>query len=347
MVMSLTVVALVCIPLMALPDRGHLWGLGQVLRRYMPRAMQAQAKARHRVISLMRRARAAGPAGLTQHLLAPVRRVFLRACVSGKGLDDVTVIIALRNRLDHRLRNTLMSLRGQTYRASLITILVVDYGSDLPGAIDQLSSTCRDYNAIYIRVEGSQHWCKSHCLNIGIRRATSKYVLISDVDIMFTQDYIADAVALVRVDTVGVVYSVCRDLQETDALTVLSDHAPLGPQLDELAARTMRRFAEPSYGICLTRRLYFNVLHGYDEAYVGWGAEDADIAKRFRYLGLSEMILTGSSYYLHQWHPKWEGIRALPHLKSLIIANANYLNKTHSIVRNRGQWGVADASVHM
>jgi predicted glycosyltransferase involved in capsule biosynthesis len=198
-----------------------------------------------------------------------------------------------------------------------------------------------------MRIEGPQRWCKSHCLNIGIWRATSKYVLISDVDIMFTQDYIADAVKLLRDNTTGVVYSVCRDLQETDALAVLSDDVPPGPQLDELASRTTRRFVGHSYGICLTRRLYFNLLHGYDEAYVGWGAEDADIAKRFRYLGLNEMILTGSSCYLHQWHPKWEGIKALPHLKSLIIANAQYLDKRHSIVRNRRGWGAADASVHM
>src|SRR6185436_330738 len=44
--------------------------------------------------------------------------------------DDVTVLIAVRNRGDYRLVNALRSIRVQTYPAELVTILVVDYGSE-------------------------------------------------------------------------------------------------------------------------------------------------------------------------------------------------------------------------
>ena len=82
-------------------------------------------------------------------------------------IDDVTVIIPIKNRYDFRLENALKSLRNQDYRQDLIKIIVVDYDGLLE-FINPLKKLCQKFDAKYIRIEERPVWCKSECLNVGI-----------------------------------------------------------------------------------------------------------------------------------------------------------------------------------
>ena len=111
-----------------------------------------------------------------------LRRTVLRHEVS--RTDDVTVLIGARNRANYRLENALRSIRSQTYPADLVRIVVVDYGSEPVGA-SRTASMCARHDAEYLRVDGVEVWSRSRCLNIGIRHANTKFLLVSDVDIVF------------------------------------------------------------------------------------------------------------------------------------------------------------------
>ena len=44
--------------------------------------------------------------------------------------EDITVVIGVKNRFDHRLENAFKSIRSQDYPQKLIKITLVDYDSD-------------------------------------------------------------------------------------------------------------------------------------------------------------------------------------------------------------------------
>lgn len=54
-----------------------------------------------------------------------------------------------------------------------------------------------------------------------------------------------------------------------------------------------------------------HLIRGYDESYELWGGEDDDLFRRLVTLGLERRDLTSDeAFYLHQWHPEYEGIPA-------------------------------------
>jgi hypothetical protein len=92
----------------------------------------------------------------------------------------------------------------------------------------------------------------------------------------------------------------------------------------------------------MTYTVFYKVVRGYDEYYQEWGSEDDDLMRRFMYLGLEPKVLDSGSCYLHQWHPKYEGVPDGGD-SACIQRNLAHLRRTHSIVRNGRDWGIADA----
>ena len=82
------------------------------------------------------------------------------------------------------------------------------------------------------------------------------------------------------------------------------------------------------------------MIRGYDEHYEVWGSEDNDLMRRFRYLGLRPQTLDSGSFYLHQWHPKFEGVAGGEHAPA-IRRNLAYFWRNRSILRNDRDWGTA------
>jgi glycosyltransferase involved in cell wall biosynthesis len=252
--------------------------------------------------------------------------------------DDVTVLIGVRNRAGYRLANALRSLREQTYPADGIRVVVIDYGSE-PETAEEVERLCGEGSVEYVHVGGVSAWSRSRCLNVGLRRAATKFLLSSDVDILFSPHYVADAVDTLRLSPLSYVCSAMLDLPEESA--EMLERAACVEEALELD--TWRRLSRPRHGwehhptICMTYTAVLQAMRGYDEYYEGWGWEDDDLARRLAYLGLSRRILDPSSYYLHQWHPEAERPSRLEQYKA-------HFDGTHSILRNDSNWGVAPAS---
>ena len=62
--------------------------------------------------------------------------------------------------------------------------------------------------------------------------------------------------------------------------------------------------------------------------------------RRFGYLGLQPGALERESFYLHQWHPKLEGVPGGERAPE-IRRNLGTSGRNHAILRNDRNWGTA------
>lgn len=276
---------------------------------------------------------------LNTMLLAPLRRPKLLRLAQADGRDDITVIIGVRNRADDLLCNALQSIRLQSYPSELVRVVVVDYSSQPP--LDQrLKALADQFGAQLIRIEGKSVWNKSHCLNVAIRQATTRFILCSDSDVLLAPNFLEVTVATLRAQPLQVVYSQCLDLPESLASELgAAARTRKLPDLDELRKHaTPRSSGACNPGIQATYTCFYHLIRGYDEFYEGWGSEDNDLARRMLYLGLSERTVKDQTFYLHQWHPKHQGLSTEEMLR-LRARNAQYLATHFSIRRNGPDWG--------
>jgi predicted glycosyltransferase involved in capsule biosynthesis len=253
--------------------------------------------------------------------------------------DDITVLIGVKNRSDQRLVNALRTIRTQTHPVEMVRPMVVDYGSSQAHA-DRTERECKEYGAEYVRVEAAGEWSRARCLNIGIRRATTKFLLTSDVDMVFSPRYVADAVAALKARPLAVVCAPMRDLpqQSVDPFWQFAETGR-GIDLEYWKAQSLCRFEvgfHPSVATSYTA--FFQLLRGYDEFFAVWGEEDRDLMRRLTNLGLSPEPINSESFYLHQWHPKYEGVNAEVGAP-VIKRNRTYFRQHHTIIRNDHDWG--------
>ena len=266
-----------------------------------------------------------------------LRRAVLRDELSRP--NDVTVVIGVRNRSDYRIVNTLRSLRAQTHPAELVRVVVVDYGSE-PAHAELTARVCRQFDAEYVGIDEAPVWSRARCLNIGIRRARTKFLMTADVDTMFSARYVADAIRALTESPLSVVCSVMLDLPE-DSVEVVKEAARAGGALplERWRAWCSPRLEDQLHpSIAVTYTALFQLIRGFDEYYEVWGLEDADLMQRFQYLGLRPQAVHSGSFYLHQWHPKFESIPEGGQAPE-IQRNLAYFTKNHSILRNDRAWG--------
>jgi glycosyltransferase involved in cell wall biosynthesis len=290
----------------------------------------------------------AGRSGLGRWLVRRLRvggfsRLWLRTAVlkgERERPDDVTVLIGVRNRADHRLPLTLRSLREQRWPAERLHILVVDYGSE-PGAARIIAEICGEYGAEYVRVDGVGTWSRARCLNVGVRRARTKFLMTSDVDILLSPDYVSQAVEILRRAPLSIVCSQMLDLPEcTHEALLQAVRCPAPLPLHEWRERCEPRYGRDSHpSITVGYTAFYQLIRGYDEFYELWGGEDDDLFRRLRKLGLARRSPdSDAAYYLHQWHPKYENIPE-EEREPAIRRNTDRLEGSHTLLRNGPDWG--------
>lgn len=245
--------------------------------------------------------------------------------------EDVAIIIGVKNRYDHKIINALRSIKNQNYPQELINTIIVDYGSDKK-LIPKFKKLCEGFDVEYIRVENVPVWSRSHCLNIGIKRTKTKYVLVSDTDIIFDDNYIKEAVNELKDNPYQIIVSEMRDLPEKFPIKNIDFKT-----LDKSKFKSRYHGAHNSMPTTLT--YFYHKINGFDEKYSVWGSEDNDLIKRFKYLGLNLKNISNKSVYFHQWHPKFDGVMSGEYKKQ-IEDNLKYFENTNTIVRNKSGWGL-------
>jgi len=249
----------------------------------------------------------------------------------------ITAIVPIRNRSGVRLENCLRSLRWQELDGVVpealgdhLEIVLSDFGSTSPHREDVDALAAR-YGARIVRTETDAIWNRSRVLNIGIRAARSPLVLCTDADMLFSPNFVQSVLDAHAAHPNALVVARCYDVPESvpEQLHEVSGF----PALMEVASVRLTS----GTGACQSAaRAFFEAVHGYDEAYVYWGAEDNDMVTRALLHGLKLRWLHQHAVMMHQWHPTLKKTE-----RWLILKNRwRYKVTRRQVVKNRGGWGV-------
>lgn len=238
------------------------------------------------------------------------------------------VVLAFRDRDLERVERCLGSLARQTFRDFKLTF--VDYGSRLKLA-EHVGELVRRFDFcehVYCDSRGWP-WNRSHALNVGIRRSSARYVLTTDVDVVFPEDFLAILAEEARPDRV---------------LHCFPHYLPEGfDRWSELSSwlGRLRPGDRQIRGVCQCATTeVLERIRGFDERFYHWGGEDFDLADRLRACGVEEHWLDERTYLFHQWHPTvdWHTPGLMPPgLWGRL--EAYRLSRQGEVVRNAEGWG--------
>lgn len=213
---------------------------------------------------------------------------------------SVTLLIAYRSRRNH-LEELLRHLASDPPSVP-IEIIVIE-GSDV-SSLDGFDWPPHiDARREFVSMDGAFH--KTRLLNRGLEMARGDYVIPYDVDLIPLQDSISVAYRIARkannILVSGYRLMCHKEIFEgdIDQLFVASE--------DNRTALKKQLVSGEQFGVCpLFLRERLVEVGGWDENFVGWGAEDQDIIER--YCG-SEVCLArfAKICYVHLHHPPAEG----------------------------------------
>lgn len=278
-----------------------------------------------------------GTIGTLDHRMAWLTRLQYESSLDPNQTSnsrDITVIYGVKNRYDYRIINSLKSIRSQDYNQELLKILIVDYDSDST-YIPEIKNICERFNASYFRIENRENWNRAECLNQGINHSQSRYVLFSDVDIIFQSNYISTAIKELTRDRYQVIYSKMLDLPEgavVEEVDVTESYLGLKSLAEYGGSRGNKWYNYFGLSLCITERTFLQRIHGFDENFILWGCEDDDLARRLEWSGVRRSRISEDTSLLHQWHPRYEGVSSNPELAQIIKQNREYLQKSKLIL---------------
>lgn len=259
---------------------------------------------------------------------------------------SVAVVIITAGRRDH-LRRTLDGLGRQSLPP--VEIVVVDMGAgagdDSEGFDDVADVVGPPARRVVLPPAGAPHRGRACALplaaarNAGAAATSAPQLLFLDVDCLPAPDLVASYADVLSSHPAALACGTVRALRHdwlrsppptgaTSALDARSDSHPSRPALDHGVVSLgddHELFWSLSFGVS---RSTWHRIGGFDEGYVGYGAEDTDFAFRARRLGIRLAWFRGGTVY-HQWHPpsRLDGDRTAE-----IVANARRFHATW------GQW---------
>lgn len=201
-------------------------------------------------------------------------------------------VVTFKNREEKRIRLFLDSLKAQTVKD--FELIFVNQGSDEP-INNWVEKVVAEYNFItYIfNCTEGYLWNKSNAINIGIKVAKGKNIIIADIDLVFLEDYLEKISTHVK-DGSFITHSVLYS-KEKVILNKLSELSNI---------KDYSIFTEAFNGACVASREILIKIRGYDEYYLVWGVEDDDIIKNLENEGELRIQLNASEIPIfHQWHP--------------------------------------------
>lgn len=228
---------------------------------------------------------------------------------------NLTAVLAHRDRATN-LEYCLASIANCTPRPYVV---LVDFGSCTPLPPYQQYS---DWLEVISVTQGTELFHKSRAVNIGVRNVKTEYLCITDVDQVFSPNFFGEVYRLVSSANNPIVFSrtyFLVDQQASDSAVPKSETFSartfgvtpdnIGEEYPRLLAiaRNCRRKRQgyPGYGRCqAVATSWVLSVHGYDEEYIGWGAEDRDFELRARFAGLQATWLSEATSMVHLPHPK-------------------------------------------
>ena len=244
----------------------------------------------------------------------------------------ISYIYPFRNRDLKRIKRSLDSLVLQD--DTDFEVIFVDTGSnfDLATQVKALVTSYTFVRYIYTYTEGTP-WNKSNALNIGIKQATTPYIITADIDMIFHSRF----------------NNLAKSLAQPKQATFFKV-----AYLSENETYTTPHFKPESYsnhrgtGICLYPKTEAETLRGFDEFYHCWGGEDEDFVTRLELNGCKVSFHEELDLIFHQYHTpyKAQDDQVLTQdLKYQFVRYYNDAKRKHTlktqqtVVNTSGDWG--------
>ncbi|NLP58161.1 glycosyltransferase family 2 protein [Lutibacter sp. B1] len=201
----------------------------------------------------------------------------------------VTIVYAYRNREVSRIKSTLDSLLIQTNKN--FKVVFVDYGSDIELS-SQIKKVVESYSfATYYYIHAQLVlWNKSKTLNYGIKKTTTPYVFIADVDLIFSPDAIALFQKIAQPET-AFLFNLGYLSKKTSNRLLNSQ------QFNEFKPKHFGNIN----GMLLVHKEALEKVNGYDTFFHFYGSEDVDLYQRLSNAGY-EIIQRKEQFFYHNWH---------------------------------------------
>ncbi len=201
-------------------------------------------------------------------------------------------IIPYRNREASRVKNCLQSIQNQTFQD--FEVIFTDYGSDPPQK-QAIESLCKEFSKVQYFYYDSryQFWSRSHAINLGVQKAQGTYLIIVDIDLIYSPHFVQHLLAVINEDTF--VQYQCYYLPAN-----LTDFQSLDFQKEyNYQASTTNQGG----GLIAFPKEKIEKIGGFDEYFKVWGVEDMDLKKRLQNINLIGKVLSiNESATFHQWH---------------------------------------------
>lgn len=245
----------------------------------------------------------------------------------------MTIIFPYRNRELDRIKKCFDSLAVQTNQN--FDIIFVDYGSE-PSIANQVKTYVSQFpNLKYIYSYCQfQPWSRAKAINIGIKAAKTVYVFITDIDMIFREDF------------VEILHEIKNPKQSVYFKVGFLSEAASKKQTQFENYKISFESGKGAQGLSLFPTKALNDICGFDEFLHFWGAEDEDIHNRLMNIGLEEIFYNSEILMLHQWHKNYRRSESKDLSVDLRINNITRINderlkfnKNNSVKIVNSAWG--------
>lgn len=207
---------------------------------------------------------------------------------------DLTAIVTTKDR-DLNIQYCVNSIKNCIPRPELV---VVDFGSKVP--VSSLVD-CSWLKLIQVKNK-TELFHKARAINIGIKAVKTKYLCITDADQIFRPDFFGVVHKLLQRNEKFFVMCKTWFLKKHPACKPEEVHSYFGSLLELAKKQTVKFHGDGCCNGLLTKHMLS--LGGYDERYIGYGAEDSDLAFRTSLIGLKKVWVDKKTDIIHMPHPK-------------------------------------------
>ncbi len=195
----------------------------------------------------------------------------------------ISVVYSIRDRQPERLLNSISSLKQYESKCD-VEYIVVDYGS-LPEYQCEITEVCTGLGAKLIRSETQGlPWSRAKALNIGAVHSENKYILFTDIDMLFEND----------------VYLAC--LNKIEIKTMIHCRPLWIPKNGNKRKASLGGYSQMG-GLLFIGRNDFLDVSGFNENIEFWGSEDRVLNLKLINRGFKSIWIDSEVKMYHQWHP--------------------------------------------
>jgi len=243
---------------------------------------------------------------------------------------NLTVLIACKNR-PINIAFCLASIATCKPRPKTI---LIDFGSTVPLEFPEYNDWLK-----IVRVDRNiSFFHKARALNIGIKQVQTKFLCITDADQIFQANFFGVVYKHLLKNPKLFVMCYTHWLRKVPNIGMndLRKNYPL--LLKEAKESGIRPHGDGCCNGVLTK--WIKHVHGLDENYVGYGAEDSDLALRAKFDGLKVKWVHKETTMIHLPHPK----TGKYYSKEIFTKNKQRFYKRRVtkeiIVNKKGKWGL-------